>query len=186
MAMERKLDKILDNVEVIKEDVRPSEGIWYYIYLYPDWELIPVLATEYGGYGHEQFWARYLAPKIVDHYELGMGTKIYRDSAIRKIRELHLSMPRGRVSAPPKQKIEYAGTLGEKGSEDPGVWYFDHGNDFPAGMILEDQQKRLISLFNVTGPAISGNVEFREVDHERMSRTQCNQMCEILKIDIPY
>jgi hypothetical protein len=170
MHLRKKLDDILGvKVTVLKEDARPSSGIWYYVWLAPKWERVIVKHSEFGPYGHPKFWENYIADKIVKHYKLKLS-----DLAV--VKELCYSMPRGRVDYVPKSDVELVG-------EKPDTWYMDFGGDIPGD--VESEQRHLISGFNLTGFAIRNKVEFRVVPHEKMLETHKDAMQKLIG-DVPY
>ena len=175
MNMNDKLDNVLGTkVEVIKENKEPTEGIWYYLYLKPKWVRLIITNQEYGSYGHPQFWEKYIVPKLIQHYKLD-------DSQIDKLNELPYSMPRGRVTFTGKDTGIHAIVGGEE--EQPNTWHLDHGNDFP--LDKESEERRLISGFNLTGPANSNKVKFRRVNHETMLPAQQARLTAIIG-EVPY
>jgi hypothetical protein len=140
--------------KVMQEDARPSPGIWYYLWLKPEWKRIIVRYTDYGPYGHPEFWEEYIAHEILSFYKI-------EKSKLDQVADLCYSMPRGRVERMPDTGIMMA-------NEKPGVWYMDYGGDIPSSLNAEAEQRRLISEFNLSGFANRDMVEFRVVNHEKM------------------
>jgi len=162
--------------KVLGEDVRPSSGIWYYVWFNPKWKRVIVRYTDYGPYGHPEFWEEYIASKIVEHYKLDRFK-------LDQVADLCYSMPRGRVERVPEAgagKITFT-----MENEKPGVWYMDYGGDIPSGLNAEAEQRRLISEFNLSGFANRELVEFRVVGHEKMLAEHKEKMQKLIG-DIPY
>jgi hypothetical protein len=128
---------------MLVEDTRPSEGIWYYVYLKPIWKLYVFKATEYGDMTHVDAWSKYLADIVAKHYKVNPDKVIGAES----LRTAYLCMPRGRVFQDQK-----------------GKWIFNHGNDFPVP--IKKAKKLLPAEFELTKQALQKMVEFRFEDHE--------------------
>ena len=132
--------------------------------------------SEFGSYGHPKFWEEYIVPKLVEHYNLDQ-------TAATELSELSYSMPRGRVSFSGKDIGIRAVVNGEE--EQPETWYMDYGEDIPSVFDIEPEKRRLISGFNLTGPAIRDQVKFRKVKHEQMFPKQQEQIQKIIG-EVPY
>ena len=123
---------------LLHEDRRPSEGIWYWVYLKPDWELRVFKNTEYGDFlTHVDVWEDYIAPLLAEHYNVSLKSLI----------NIPYAMPRGRVV---KRK--------------DGTWFLYHGNDAPGG--LAKWKKKIIHAFNLEGQV--GLINWDVDDHEKM------------------
>ena len=64
--LRQKLEEVLGAEEVsrlraINESRKPTQGIWYYIYYEPKWELVVFKADEYGNLSHLEAWGNYSA-----------------------------------------------------------------------------------------------------------------------------
>jgi len=121
--------------ENLRRDRRPSAGIWYWVWLRPNWILCDFKETEYGKITHEQVWVKYVAPEIARHYRL---TK--HDA--ERLNPLTKSLPRGRVFRGRKT----------------GFWIFMHAADNPRGN--QHFEMLLPSRFNLTKQLLFGGVSF--------------------------
>jgi len=128
----------------LREDRRPSEGVWYFIWLKPKWVLEAYKFTEYGdsfGQLHSTLWEKYLADKVGNHYGIDPDEIYGMDS----LRNASSGMPRGRVA------------LTDSG------WALYHGNDTP---IPFDKAKTiLLNAFELS----QFNNRFEYDDHEIMT-----------------
>jgi len=165
--IEERLDEILGTKVAIKEDAKPTPGIWYYIWLKPKWHRIIVTASEYGDYGHPEFWKNYLAPKIMNHYGL-------EESNLSELEELAYSMPRGRVDSTDLMS-----------GETTDRWMLFYGDDIPSSLDAESEKRQLVSAFNLTGPLLHGKVEFRVMGHEKMTDSHREAIQKLIGL-IPY
>jgi hypothetical protein len=140
---------MLKNVKKAKNLSKPSEGVWYWVWLKPRWELVSYQSNEYKEFGdltHEDVWMHYVSGKIASHYGIAEDD--------HEIRNAYTGMPRGRVTH-----------VGKK-------WVFYHGDDIPAvllrGVSKDEIHQEIVSRFNLTKQALAGNVEFRFDEHETM------------------
>ncbi len=149
-------------------------GIWYYLFLHPDWRLETFRTDEYGeGVDHFHVWGRHLVPILKQHYKL--------DARVSgKLRELAYGMPRGRVDriAPEIHKV----------GERPGDGVFFHGKDFPRALTLESEKRKLISAFGLSRVAAANpdKIRFELARHEKMIPEEQKQVQDLLKVRIPY
>lgn len=151
---ENELNEALRAEKLLKESKRPSSGIWYYARFRDGWKLMTFPYGEYPAEGHENYWRKYVVPKLAVDWE-------FSSNKIRKLLDAYRGMPRGRVDlSASNQGFEVAG-------EKPNYWYFFHGNDFPA-KVVKAEQSRLIDAFNLVGFALRGLVEFQFSEHETM------------------
>ena len=147
MSFDKKLDLALKKA-LIKEDTRPSEGIWYYVWLKPKWVLYAFKATEFGDMTHLDVWSSSLADVMAKHYKINPD-QIIND--VDSLRNAHCCMPRGRVWKNPE-----------------GKWIFGHGNDFPID--TAKAMKVLPASFELTKEILNKNVTFRFEEHETMEK----------------
>jgi hypothetical protein len=134
-----------------------TEGIWYYVYLRPDWHLMYDLDPNAS---HLQFWRKTVAPMLMDWYKLD-------DSARVKLSELSTSMPRGRV------------LLNERRY---GIY---HGDDFPKGLSRDGELKKIVSAFGLSRYYILKRVDVCFEPHECMDKKQQTALRKLLG-KIPY
>lgn len=134
-----------------------TEGIWYYIWLRPDWHLMYDLDPQAS---HLQFWRKTVAPMLVDWYKL-------KESARIKLGELNASMPRGRVLL------------------DEGRYGIYHGEDFPKKLSQEGELKKIVSAFGLSRYWILRRVDVRFEPHECMDKKQQTALRKLLG-KIPY
>ena len=176
--LEETLDQILGTKINIIEGVKPTEGIWYYVWFDPEWKRIFIPYSEYGsGHGHPGFWKRYIAPKVASHYRLDK-------EQLEQLGELPYSMPRGRVTQVPVETNVTVVIGGEE--EKPGHWYLDYGDDFPADLDPDAEKKRIINAFYLTGFVLRGIAHFRVAPHEKMSSAEQGKLGRLLGREIPY
>jgi hypothetical protein len=152
----------LENFEKMKkdslrEDYRPSEGIWYWVWLKPKWKLMEFKATEYGDLTHEDAWRRYVSDNLVVHYNIREG--------VDEIKDAYTGMPRGRVAH-----------VGKK-------WVFYHGDDTPINFAKAKIQ--IVSRFELTKQALAGQVEFKFDEHETMQEDDRAIVKKYIG-DVPY
>ena len=161
-AVERYLEKII--VARNRSAMRPSEGIWYYVYLKPRWRLIVWPFEQYEEMTHPDAWVKYVVPLIIKYY----GIKSKND--VENISNLPYSMPRGRCAFS-SQKI----------------WTLFHGDDFPSELSKEGEHKKIISALGLTKIALDNKekVVFRFDDHEVMDDLERSQLKKIIKKDVP-
>lgn len=169
------LESLFGKIEVINEDVRPSQGMWYYLYLKPKWVRVIIKSREYGHYQHVDFWDKYIVHKLIDYYALSR-------EELNFLSDLSYSMPRGRVSYSGRSLSDIE-IVGMQELED--TWYMDYGNDIPSPLNPESEKRKLISGFNLTGPANNDKVVFRKVPHEMMIPEEQKKMQELIG-HVPY
>lgn len=139
----KKIDEISKKLkrDSLKEDYRPSEGIWYWVWLRPKWKLTEFKKTEYGDMTHEDAWTRYVSGKIAKHY--GVSNDDLKDA--------YTGMPRGRVVRIGKKDV---------------LWVFYHGDDTPISFGRAKFQ--LVSRFELRKQASEGQTGFQFHEHETM------------------
>lgn len=146
-------------------------GIWYYVYLEPDWRLETWRADEHGeDVDHLGVWRTYLVPVLKDHYKLD-------DRAAERLKGLAYGVPRGRLD---QTESEVRGR--------PGDWVFYHGQDFPSGLTEESERRKLMSAFGLSRLAAKApdKIRFELSKHEQMVPEEKDQLGKILKVAIPY
>jgi hypothetical protein len=167
----KKIDRLLEKMrkEVLKEDTRPYEGLWYFVYYKPQWVLEAFKTTEYGEMNHDECWEKFICAKLQDHYKVNPDKFVLVSTAESEMEEslraAYTGMPRGRV------------TQGEK-------WVFYHGNDspIPEGKLI----KLLPAKFELTRHALEQGVKFEFDEHETMQEIDIQVVQSVLGIKIPY
>jgi len=134
-----------------------TEGIWYYVYLKPDWDLMIERSADAQ---HVNYWKEKVVPLLLDWYKLDESFRI-------KLSGLSAAFPRGRVLA------------------DDGRHGIYHGDDFPRGLRLEGEIKRIISGFGLSRYQILKKVDVRFEPHEQMERSQKTKLQKIIG-KVPY
>ncbi len=161
-------DDFLKRLEgTLKEDRRPKLGIWYYLWLKPEWKLWHYEYTDVDkNLSHYEAW-QVLAVDVAKHYG------ITDQSKIDALKEAYLCMPRGRVDS--SQGLNLTSTV---------EWYgIFHGNDFPKPQSAE--VKKIIGLFDLTSLLFAEKVRVIQVEHEMMDSDHQNIAKGILG-EIPY
>jgi hypothetical protein len=177
MDLDEKLNKAF---KIIKETRRmPTAGIWYYIWLKPQWELIvfPALdengEKEYGDLAHLEAWMNYLVPKLVTHY----GLKLTKEQ-LEQLTDAYRGVPRGRVDI--SDDLIHGGT--PKG---PSMWFIFHGNDFPKGKNIESELGKIMRELRIAGFAASGKIQTKYSEHETMVESHQKVLQQLLG-EIPF
>jgi hypothetical protein len=172
MPFDAQLDEALKRERALAESVQPTSGIWYYVWLDPEWRLEVFTAREYGYIGHEDAWKKYVCPELVKHYKL-------TPAQARDLADAYQGMPRGRVDlSASTANFMVAG-------ERPGAWYIWHGSDSPSGRSDKKEADVLVSRFNLTGPACRGLVVFKHAGHETMN-AEDKQTVERILGPVPF
>lgn len=155
MGFNERLEKALARKNLIREDQTPRTGIWYYLWLKPRWKLwtFPYVDVK-KAYSHYEVWQA-LAEDVGRHYKL-------TERQVSDLQELPYCFPRGRVDT---SDILATNELGEPNTRSD-QWFLLHGNDFP--LSKDGEIKKIISLFNLVGPATRDMVKELVVDHEKM------------------
>lgn len=135
-----------------------SEGIWYYLWLEPDWFFIPSIES---GNSHWAWWNDSIADEIAQHYDLDK-------KELRTLKTLQHSLPRGRI-------VE----------DKPGHFVVAHGNDFPRSLSPRSEINTIIGAFGLSKPHLLGNVEVRFEAHETMDSKHREQLEELIGA-VPY
>ncbi len=153
MEFEQRLDKILKEKNLVKEDSRPHTGIWYYLWFKPNWKLWTYPFYEGSKQpGHYELW-QVLAEDIGHYYKLTADQ-------ISELQEAYMCMPRGRID---NTDILANNEFGKPVKTNK--WFIFHGGDFPKPESAEI--RKIISIFNLTGPELHGLTDKRIVDHEK-------------------
>lgn len=136
-----------------------DEGIWYYVWLKPNWHL----SVQYGDQVQHYFqWRDIVVPLLVDHYKLS-------HEQAEKLSPIHTAMPRGRVVG------EFYGR----------EFTMAHGGDFPRGQSEQGEIKRLMGVFNLSKMAVLGKVKVITHDHEKMTTDHKKRLQKIIG-KVPY
>ena len=129
----------------------PCEGIWYWVYLRPEWRFYHSI----GKIGHPAFWREMVAPAIAKHYRLPK-------KKVAALMEICCSMPRGRV------------VLWEDGKA-----YIGHGGDAPK-IIGDVALKTVISAFGLSRLVIVKRVVVGVEPHEKMEKAHLKKLWELI------
>jgi len=127
-----------------KDLAEPSEGIWYYVWFKPAWEL---MIWDGPQRSHWTEWEG-VAALLAGHY------KIQGASEQSLLLPLQHSLPRGRVVY------------------NNGAYILCHGDDFPSCYSKEGQVKTLISAFGLSKQALLGQVNDAVAQHEKMDERE--------------
>jgi hypothetical protein len=131
----------------------PCEGVWYWVYLKPDWRFFHVV----GKIGHPAFWRETAAPSIARHYKLS-------SSRAWALESLYYAMPRGRV------------VLWEDGKA-----YVGHGGDAPK-LIGDVAIKTVISAFGLSRLMMVKRVVITVEPHEKMERSHVKKFWNLIGV----
>ena len=134
-----------------------TEGIWYFVYLKPDWML---LLDRDRNASHLQYWRKTVVPMLIDWYKL-------KKDVAPKLGELSASMPRGRVL------------------EDEGRHGVYHGGDFPKSLSFQGEINKIISGFGISKRYLLQRVDIRYEPHEKMEAAQQKVLQKIIG-KLPY
>jgi hypothetical protein len=149
--------------KMLQMDTRPSEGLWYFVWLKPMWQLMIFKATEYGELSHLDAWSKFVADKVAKHYKINPDDVV---NGVDSLRNSYLCMPRGRVSLNPA-----------------GDWIFVHGDDFP--ICREKAMMLLPSRFSLMKQLLLKKVKFKFDEHEVMDKLD-QRVAKALIGKIPY
>ena len=161
----KRLDEALKKLQedLLKEDRRPSAGIWYIIWLKPNWVLRTYSENDFPNVDHFTIWDRALHIEVADYYKINE----------KKIQNLTYAFPRGRVVYRNKRGRPVSVSMT---SDMTGKWFLYHGNDSPGG--ISKWKKKLITEFNLGG--FLGNITWNYEEHECMQREDVHQMSSII------
>lgn len=135
----------------------PREGVWYWVYLKPHWQLVVEFSDTTT---HPNLWQKKVTPAIAKHYKL-------KKEAAAILAHLHYAMPRGRV------------VLWEDGKA-----YVGHGSDSPRSL-RSSALKTIISTFGLSRLMVVGRVVVTAEDHEKMDRRQKTEIQKLIG-KVPY
>jgi len=163
MSFQKQLDEALLmhsrrlRTKCLRESAKPSAGIWYWVWLKPEWVLQTYKDVDFPDVIHVTIWEEFLAGKVAEHYGV----------SVRQLLPLSYAFPRGRVVhvRPTKKEISLP-------SDDRGQWTFYHGNDAPGG--LERWKKKLVHSFSLN--EMVGAIDWKLDDHERRSREEVREI----------
>ena len=148
MAFEDKLNEAFKQRWVkIRESIMPSEGIWYIIYLKPNWVLKTYKEIDFPDCAHAQMWEDDLSHVVADHYKVPQ----------KKLASLPYAFPRGRIANlnPGRGITTPSDRYGDK-------WVVYYGKDLPGG---DGKWKaKILSSFDLS--SFIGRVEWKLDDHE--------------------
>lgn len=150
---------------LLKEDTRPSAGIWYLVYLKPTWKIMVYKETEWGDVTHMDIWSKHLANEIAAHYKVDVD-RVLGD--FDSLRNMYQCMPRGRVYQNLKKE-----------------WILAHGNDFPKKFGVERAKKRIVAGFELTVLFLNKRAKFSFDEHEVMDKQEQALVVKLLG-RIPY
>jgi hypothetical protein len=156
----RMLEKAIDELRKKRNaSGKPAEGIWYYIWLKPNWKFFSV---QNGERMHCEMWERFVKHEIKDHYKLN-------DEDVDKIEDVLCSMPRGRCNFVNDRFELY------------------HGDDFPSGKNAETEKTKIMGWFNLTALYFHDRdkVKFVFDPHYKMSQEE-KDIVESVLGPIPY
>lgn len=137
---------------LLKKAGAPQEGIWYWVFLAPDWKLITwngPSATHMG------VWPDVVNAYLAPHYKLS-------PPAIAQAKSLVYAFPRGRVSAESEGNMKY--------------FFIRHGNDTPTPEGL----KQVESDFNLIRHLLEGMAEEIYDGHETTVGSETEEMRKLL------
>ena len=137
----------------------PSSGIWYYVYLKPDWKLVAECGDTLQ---HMTYWPRVIVPMLAAHYGLDVV-------AFNMLMPLSESMPRGRVTSE---------LYGESCT-------IAHGNDFPSGTFEDEQLAILVKAFKLGHRCEHDKVMIVFEEHETMRPDHKRRLQKIIG-KVPY
>ena len=121
----------------INESDIAVDGIFYYVYLKPNWQIVSFSMTKEDAIIHPDLWQRAVVPLLVKHY------KIKKDFANNtEFKFAFSAMPRGRVMGYPD-----------------GSWIVDYG---PLPKTLPENRVRVevVNRFGLTRSKLEGKVKF--------------------------
>jgi len=155
---------------ILKEDASPKVGIWYYLWLKPNWKLVMLPSKiDEKTIPHVKAWFLSFVEDLAEHYKLSEVQKT-------RLKDVPWCMPRGRVDylnlATGKPLLE-------------GNFNIYHGGDFPSNLSQEGEIKKIISEFDLTSLHLQGRVQVVQNEHEKMDPQHQKEAQAILG-PIPY
>jgi len=102
---------------MIKEASAPKDGIWYWVFLKPDWKLVAWAfpARDKKNVNHIDLWPKVCQSFLAPHYK-------WNQSQLNEAMRLPYSMPRGRVTS----------EVFEENGQTMTYFFIRHGSDTPA------------------------------------------------------
>jgi hypothetical protein len=157
MTFDERLEAALAKKNIIREDAAPHTGIWYYLWLKPQWKLWTYPYHDVKKqWSHFEIWQE-LCKTVESHYAVGH---------IEEMQELPYCFPRGRVDTSDILTTGEQMLRNEvKDPVMPAEYYLLHG-DWPSALSPAGELKKIISLFNLIGPANRNLVHVKETKHE--------------------
>lgn len=149
----------------IKEDSAPKIGIWYYLWLKPNWKLWTMPMKENQDWSHGEVWSAALAEDVAKHYGLN-------SDQTEELKNAPYGLPRGRVDV--RDLIMGRPT---------GGFHVYHGDDFP--LPKESELKKIIGKFDLTRLTLENKVKIEVHDHEKMSESDKETIQNLIG-PIPY
>lgn len=139
---------------------RERHGIYYWVYLKPNWILKSLVDDSFSDLGHPSLWRDLAKNLIAPHYG------ITNQTLLRELSNIPYSMPRGRL-------VNINNPQGQR------QFIFWNGNDFK---MTDQQKKQLIQVFGLGAEYVNGMVRFSYDDHEIMLPDDVAQLKNILKL----
>lgn len=151
--MQKKAEKL------VKKAAMPHDGIWYWIYLKPNWKLIsydfPI--KDRIDFLHINVWRDLVSNHLAPFYK-------WNKDVISIAQELPYGTPRGRVSAERIDNLSY--------------FFIRHGNDTPIPKGLD----QIIEKYNLKIQMLEGLAEFIYDPHETMVKEQQQKLRELMNV----
>jgi hypothetical protein len=146
---------------MIKEAAVPKDGIWYWVFLKPEWKLVtsafPV--REKKNVNHVELWPKVCQSFLSQHYK-------WTQSQLNEAMSLPYSMPRGRVTAE---------ALEENG-QTMTYFFIRHGSDTPAPRTLNE----IVNEYGLSLHLLEGMAEFIHDPEETMVKEEQNAMAVLI------
>ena len=161
------LEERLEKAFGIKEDSTPKIGIWYYLWLKPNWKLWTMPLTEEKNWSHYEVWNGAIAEDLAKHYGLN-------DNQMERLKDVAYGFPRGRVDV--KDLIS---------GRPAGGFTIYHGDDFPSKLSKESELKKIIGKFDLTRLALENKIKIEVIDHEKMSESDKDAIQNLIG-PVPY
>jgi hypothetical protein len=164
MKIEEKIR--LKLLKVACESQQPSEGVWYLIYLKPNWIIRAYKDIDYPNVDHVKVWSRDVSHIVAEHYKTS-----------QKEIEMHpYAFPRGRVvNINPSRKgvPTRAEMYGDK-------WAMYFGDDLPGG--AAKWKAKILNEFDLSWTI--GRIEWRYDDHEIRQDEDVRSLSVAIGVDL--
>jgi hypothetical protein len=147
-------------LDVKTASTKERHGIYYWVYLKPNWVLKSLVDDSFSDLGHPSLWRDLARNVIAPHY------KITDPTLLRELSNIPYSMPRGRLA-------------NIKNPQGQRQFIFWNGNDFT---MTEQQKKQLIQAFDLGTEYVNGMVRFAYDDHEVMLPDDVSQLKNIIRV----